>query len=48
MGHGGGWCRSVIYVVLVKEGYVQSGKYFFQKVSASLKVSASHKEHEGL
>ena len=49
MGRGEGWCRSVIYVALVKEEYMQSSTYFFQKVSASLmKVSASHKEHEGL
>lgn len=34
-----------IYVILVKEEYMQSSTYFFQKVSASLvKLSASHKE----
>ena len=43
------WEKVRIYGILVKEKYVQSSTYFFQKASASLvKLSASHEERLSL
>ena len=35
-----------IYVILVKEEYMQSSTYFLQKVSASLVQVAAHQEEQ--